>query len=679
MQYALLLVGLVLGCSSLAHAHGGQYRGPSDVKPPSSSGSTGGSGNTTKSGGSPAGGTAGATSPSSGNTATGPAAGAAAGTVNRNRGMAIDEDPTRWEFWWEFGKDPYVQIDRLRGGAARAVLQPGADDTLLNPRLRARTPDALPPTADDLDALAVHLVRILRSKPSRDIVSASLVALAKIGRDQPNAALFDVIAPFLRSADQEERETAALALGIAGQIRHQATLDLLLALLGDQEAGRAACARASVDDRTRAFAAFALGLWLARQPQAATAHRIVDALCQRVANHTSAAREITVAAIEALAQLPPDWDGPAAAALRDLACRQLLAFYELPLGPGEQLVQAHVPTALARLASGPTRALWRDRCARDLEHSLQRDSRLAKTSIHIPQSCALALGELAGPWHDRTSPDHTIGELLLEVYRRHHDVQTRSFALLALARLGGTLAKERLLEAFAAGNRAYEKPWAGVALGVLYDREQRRDASLTADPELLAALRAEFVQTKNPGALGGLAVALGLAQDRQAADALRAALHDNRHRDEVVGYLGIGLALMRDERAIGPLRQLLEESARRPAVTLQAARALGMLGDTGVVEVLCAKLRSGDQSVVRIAALASALGQIGDRRSLQPLLAIANDEQAPLLSRAFAVVALGGVGDKDPLPWNANYATLTNYRAATSTLTDGGAGILDIL
>jgi hypothetical protein len=61
------------------------------------------------------------------------------------------------------------------------------------------------------------------------------------------------------------------------------------------------------------------------------------------------------------------------------------------------------------------------------------------------------------------------------------------------------------------------------------------------------------------------------------------------------------------------------------------------------------------------------------------LVAIANDATAPVLSRAFAVVALGGVGDKDPLPWNANYATLTNYRAATSTLTDGAAGILDIL
>lgn len=678
MQHVFLLSGLLLGLSASAHAHGGQYRGPSDVKPPSSTGSTGGSSGGTKSS---SGGTAstGGTSSAGGNTAAGPATGTAPGTVNRNRGMAIDEDPTRWEFWWEFGKDPYVQIDRLRGSATRAVLPPGADDALLNPRLRARLPDALPPTSDDLDALADQLVHILRSKPSRDIVSACLVALAKIGRDRPDASLFEVLTPFLRSADQEEREAAALALGIAGQVRHQATVDLLIALHQDQEAGRTACARASVDDRTRAFAGFALGLLLTRQPPAAAAHRIVDALCQAVARHASAQREITVAAIEALAQLPPDWEGPAAAALRDLACRQLLAFYELPLGAGEQLVQAHVPTALARLTSGPARATWRDRCARDLEQSLQRDQRSAKSSIHIAQSCALALGELCAPWTDATSADHAIGELLLQVYARHHDAQTRSFALLALARIGGTLAKQHLLAAFAAGNRAYEKPWAGVALGVLYDRQQRRDASLTADPELLAALRTEFAQTKNPGALGGLAVALGLARDRQAADALREALQANRHRDEVVGYLGIGLALMNDERAIGPLRQLLDDSERRPSVTLQVARALGMLGDTGIVDALCAKLRSGDQSVVRIAALASALGQIGDRRSLVPLLAIANDTQAPLLSRAFAVVALGGVGDKDPLPWNAGYATLTNYRAATSTLTDGAAGILDIL
>jgi hypothetical protein len=48
-----------------------------------------------------------------------------------------------------------------------------------------------------------------------------------------------------------------------------------------------------------------LQLLLARQPQPATAHRIVDSLCQTVARHSSTQREITVAAIEAFLGAQP--------------------------------------------------------------------------------------------------------------------------------------------------------------------------------------------------------------------------------------------------------------------------------------------------------------------------------------------------------------------------------------
>jgi hypothetical protein len=68
-----------------------------------------------------------------------------------------------------------------------------------------------------------------------------------------------------------------------------------------------------------------------------------------------------------------------------------------------------------------------------------------------------------------------------------------------------------------------------------------------------------------------------------------------------------------------------------------------------------------------------------DRRSLDPLLKMLRNPELTPLTRAFAAVALGGICDKDPLPWNTAYATQTNYRAATATLTDGQSGILDIL
>ena len=120
-------------------------------------------------------------------------------------------------------------------------------------------------------------------------------------------------------------------------------------------------------------------------------------------------------------------------------------------------------------------------------------------------------------------------------------------------------------------------------------------------------------------------------------------------------------------------------SARRPFVLLQSVRALGLLGDHTLTDQLVGELDGNGQSVTRLAATAAALGQIGDRRCLPALRRLAADLDATPLSRAFAAVALGSVCDKDPIPWNAAYASHVNYRAATETLTDGAAGILDLL
>lgn len=665
----------LLTFAAVAAAHGGQYRGPGDVKPVSSS-----SGSSTSSSSKANTGTAGGYTAPTGTTATGtstgsaPAAAPVGVSAPRPRGVQIEDDLTRWEFWWEFGKDPYVQFENALGGVLK-----GSDDTFLNPRLASRARDVQLPNVADGDRVAQRLLELLRAKPTRDVASACLIALAKIGRDQPGSMLHEAFVPFLRSSDQEERETAALALGIAGRLDRVESTELLISLMQDGEAGRKACDQAGVNERTRAFAAFGLGLLLARAETPAHAHVILEALTKQLAADGGTGRELAVAVIEAIGLFPQRLTGPAGAALRDGAAAALGKFYDLPLGPGEQLLQAHVPTAIARVARGSVAEVWRERLTTDLRRSLERDQKADKSNVHVAQSCVLALGELCAPWELETDDRAAGPALLWRTYREHHDQQTRSFALLALARVGGMQSQSVLLRAFEQGNRAFEKPWAAIALGVLSDRKKRLDPTAKDDPALLAALRTEFATTKNPGAMGGLAVALGLCRDLEAADPLRASLSANAHRDDVAGYLCIGLGLMRDDRSVGPMRELLKGAERRPNLMLQAARSLGMLGDVAVIDQLCTALTEGDSSVVRIAAIASALGQIGDRRSIEPLLAIAGDDKRLPLTRAFAVVALGGVCDKDPLPWNAAYATFTNYRASTSTLTDGGAGILDIL
>ncbi|MCA8964137.1 MAG: HEAT repeat domain-containing protein [Planctomycetes bacterium] len=675
-----LLPCCVLLLTPVLSAHGGQYRGPSNVVPPSNTGS--GATPSTKT-------NTGATSPGPGTAAgAGSSTGSSPGVVTPGgvtpgiagglpRGVPLGDDLTRWEFWWEFGKDPYL---RLREAVYSERIATGSDDTFLNPVLRGRAKDIARPTDADLDRVADRLASTLQSATDRDTSSACLIALAKLGRVRPDWNLRDLFTPFLRSHDQELRETAALALGIAGATAPE-TLDLMIDLVRDTDAARRVSQQATINERTRSFSAFGLGLLLARTEQPAAAHRIVGALIEVLQRHDTNSRDLTVAAIEALAQLPRKRGGAAFDALRQGIVTALGAFYDQPLGPGDQLLQAHVPPAIARLASGATADTWRRRFAADLLDSMQRTTRTgAKTNVHIAQSCALALGDLNEPWQDDNSPAKADGELLLRAYHNHRDQQTRSFAMLALARIGGEQAQRALLAEFAVGNRAFEQPWCGVALGVLAERSGRGAAKgEEPDPVLVQPLRAAFKEAKNGGTIAALAIALALCGDKQSGDALRAALAEHGHRDEVAGYLCIALGLMRDDRAMGPIRNLLDNSERRPTVMLQCARALGMLGDGAVLDALCRRLQDPEPSLVRLSAVAAALGQIGDRRSIDPLLTMLADERLTPLTRAFAAVALGGVCDKDPLPWNWSYASHTNYRAATATLTDGAAGILDIL
>jgi HEAT repeat protein len=652
---------------ALSWPHGGQYRGPGAVAPPAPAGSATGSrlpgtpdGNTGSTApGSPSGGAA---------VTPGPAAGGGQLRPGRLVGTAIDEDLGRWEFWWEFGKDPLL---RLRDAVYAPSRQP--EDDLLVRRgalVRAAAPR---PTPADLDAIAAALVATLRRTNNRDVASACLVALAKIGRDAPGATFLDLCIPFLARNDQELRETAALALGIAGDLEAR-RLDILRHLVADDSVGRNLSGGTAVNDRTRAFAAFALGLLLARADDAATATAITEPLAAVLRSPGQHSRELKVAAVEALGLFPRSLPGPAARMLRHQTLRLLGDYYAGEAGAGERLIQAHVPPAIARILphDDPWAGTWRDRFAADLGAAEGRDESARGANLHIAQSCALALGELGDPW----TGENAIADLLLAASSRHRDPQTRAFALLALSRLGGQRTRAALLQQFRDA-RSHELPWCAMALGVYAARQRTIDPA--PDEELAATLRAAFEAARNPSTLGALALALGLSGDPEVVMLLQRALGAYQHRDDVVGYVALALGLLGDLRAAPDLRALLAGAQRRPFVVMQCARALGLLGDPHAVALLCAELSAADGSLVRLAAAASALGALGDRRSIEPLLRRLEVGTAGSLTVAFAAVALGSLGDKDPLPWNHVYATNTNYRAATSTLTNGQSGILDIL
>ncbi|MFT6078001.1 MAG: HEAT repeat protein [Planctomycetota bacterium] len=683
----LLRVVLPLILTAPLLAHGGQYRGPSGVTAPGNHGSPGTSQNKTNGNTVPGNNTPGAPGSPGGAGGTTGATGARGSAGAVPLGFAVGDDLGRWEFWWEFGKDPYLRL-RDTIYSDRSV-DPG--QALWNPRLAAGMRNVSPPNAKDVRAVASQLASLLSSSTDRDTSSACLLALAKIGPTQAGFDLIELFTPFLARGDQELRESAAIALGISGSL-DQETQQILADLIEDSIDGRNMSGKTAVNERTRAFAAYASGLLLHRSREAGSSMRLTRPL-QGILNHPAdSKRNLMVAAIEALALFPRDWQSKAAGTLRDAIVQDLGRYYDRDLGAGNQLIQAHVPTAIARLL--PSKSIqaikWRERFAADLTAGLRSSSASnsnsnasAKVNHHVAQSCALALGSMCDAWDDENSASREIGKLLVRVHQDHRDQQTRSFAALALARIGGKQPFNYLVSQLHGANKAIEQPWLAMSLGVIAAK-QRIDGSHegkdAADFERLTkALLKQFGKARNPGTIGALAIALGLTGAPEARDVLRRTLVEQAKRDDVAGYVALALGLLQDARAIPDLRVLRKGSVGRTFVMMQSVRALGLLGDHTLTEQLNAELAAPGVSLIRLSAIASALAQIGDRRSLPALQKLMADQDVAPLTQAFAAVALGGVCDKDALPWNSVYATHVNYRASTETLTDGRAGILDLL
>ena len=221
----------VLFLTATLLAHGGQYRGPGDVVPPGPGGGNTGrpSGPTTGGPAGPSTGippgppTGGPQGPATGGP-TGPT-GPSTGPTTGGRGSRLGLDLTQWSFWWEFNKDPFIH---LKNAVHSKGPQTGSDDFYLGSTRKSAHNSLAPTKEDKLDILAT-LRRAMKSTNNKDIISACMIAMAKVGMDHPEFKLKDVFKPYLKSLNQEVRETAALALGIAAQTESD-ELDILIAL-----------------------------------------------------------------------------------------------------------------------------------------------------------------------------------------------------------------------------------------------------------------------------------------------------------------------------------------------------------------------------------------------------------------------------------------------------------------
>lgn len=638
-SHLALGLSVALACGALLPAHGGQYRGPGStpmVPPP----------------GGPAGG-----GPVTGGPAT-----PSPGTPTTGASPSIPEEAS-WQVWWELNKDPFVQADRT----VPAGPTTGSDDFYLGTRRAEPRADTLLPTDRDLgERIVPALVALMTKERNRDVQTACMMALGKIGRDGPGIDLEQVLASRIARDDQEVRETAVLALGVAGRSK---ALPMLVALLRDDAEGKRLCERDHVGDRTRAFAAYGLGLLAHRSDDAACKQAAHDALWTILNDRDIKSRDLRTAAVNGIGLLCD----PAAAAHKRLAwltVDELLAWYRQDLGRGDEAIQAHAPVAIGRLLGRGTSQLHQ-RCKQHFAAVLAASN---KRSNPILQSAALALGMLGVP-SELHAEDAAIEKALQGCFDKGVDRLARNFAVMAMGRIGGAAHRKWLLETYNRANKTTERPWLALALGLIAARSAAND---DVDETFARMLIEDLPDAQKPDVQGAMAVALGLTRHAAAVPTMKRLLRDSEHDETLAGYACVGLAMLGDRSVVPTLSEVLERSKRRPFLLLQAAVGLGCLGDREANNRLLAMMKESE-SVAVLAALANAIGEIGDRRAIDPLIEMTKDDELTKLARAFVAAALGGIGDRSPLPWNMPLSRDSNYGAPVDTLSNGSTGVLDIL
>ena len=694
MKNLLLATALVAAGSlcleSSVFAHGGQYRGPGDTVPPGGGGPGGGGPNSPGPGGPSSPGPSGPSSPGPGGPGSPGGGGSGPAAPTTGGGGGGDVDLTAWTFWWEFNKEPYLN---LKSHIHEGQTETGTTGFFLGQGQKAQGKDSLRPTEEQIRQKVVPaLLRALETESNNDIVTGCLVALAKIGdaKDEAGDSAFEgVIRKRLSDSVQEISETAAVSLGI---LANDKSIGLLQQLLEDAPEGRTAVGAQEVNYRTRAFAAYGLGLIGARTGDDANRQKIVNMLAKAIETDDTKTRDLKVACLVALGLVPVETiEAPVVEEGQPVdvgASREGLLSYVFEFLQNEDnhyLVRAHCPTALVRLLAGlPAEQYdaWKARIAEDL---IERCSKRSKDQNEVQQSAVLALGLLGDV--DKDEIDAKIRKALEAVPKDLSDQQSRNFSMIAMAKAGGrpgsgdlegiTDASKFLLGQLAKGSQTVQ-PWAGIAIGVMGHALSEAKVNHEAVVSMASALRSTLEEEKSTGRIGAYAIGLGILRDAEAATVLREKLK-RISDDEARGYMSVALGLMNDRVAVSDIQAIVAESKYRPELLKQAAIALGLLGDKELVPKLIEMLTDA-KSLATQAALSSALGFIGDQRSIDPLVQMLENKDLTPRARGFAAVALGIVADKEVLPWNTKIAVDLNYRASTQTLNDQeGTGILNIL
>lgn len=656
-----LSAAMLVWLGSDALGHGGQYRGPSDTVPPN----LGGGGDTTPPGNPGGPGTPGPGAPTTTGGKAGPATGggpnipgaaggggfrSTTGGASRRRGGA--EGFERWEFWWEHNKEPFLNLKNRMGDSAVVSESPGFFTG------RGRKQAALSnnrPTVDDIKNRIVPELRKLLDESNSDVVDSAALAIPRMVRKEDAKDEVELLKATLGHNQKTAREAATLGLGVLGS---SDAVETLKELMNDTQAGRTLTKQGGeVEDLVRAFAAASLGL--------IGSPAVIDDL-KNVINdqRLNSKRDLKAMAILALGLMPENHEAIVPFLQGLMTDRSM-----------DRFVKAQAPIALGRLQGRlhGSEASPAARAALTQCLELFMDD---KTDDDLNRSLAVCLGQLA------EIGDRQVIDALLDAIDKRTDDQTRHFAIMALAQIGGRdgeigdpskNAEEhaRLLNFFLGEltkpKKVTHQPFGALGLAI-YARTQPEKAQDAGDKIL-----EQFNRTNNPSYKGAMAVALGLLNHKQAQEAVWTEFEDSRDQP-LRGYLAVSLGLMRATGKAEAIRSLILTKGLEPSFRLQLARGLGLMGDTEAVKTLVDYLKTAE-TTAESSTSAQALGLIGDRSAVDPLLEIIRNTSNVDLQRAFSAVALGIIGEKEDLPWNYVFSVNSNYRAKVPALSE----ILDIL
>jgi HEAT repeat protein len=268
--------------------------------------------------------------------------------------------------------------------------------------------------------------------------------------------------------------------------------------------------------------------------------------------------------------------------------------------------------------------------------------------IALQRAAAVALGR-AGDAKDTSATG-----ALFDAMKGSKDPLVRHYAAVSLGGFADDRLRAELRKHFAKCETG-DRPFTALALGVAQDDE--------AAPLLRQALAEE----RNENVQGAYAIALGMLSDFAARSVLEEQVK-NRGRIWAQGYcaLAIGMARITDSAPV--LRKELE-ATRDPRLRANLAVGLGLLHDAKAREWFFETLRS-DGTLYERGGAAMALGLLRINEAVPLLVAVWRDKKEKDLMRAYAVVALGILADPSDPPKLARFSIDSDYSLSNDPLNE---------